>query len=313
MAITQDTESKFVTLPATAPVKDILEVLHRDGVIVLSDYCSEDEVDQWNAKAEHHFAKAENAGRDKDSFFKGFRASHTTAAYDLIGSCPEEVSKILQRKVWHQVMEEFLAHEMWDWLGEEKVTRKSGYWLHTSIGYKVGPGAGLQVLHRDINSTAIQRTGPESWVNGVSTFVAGCDVTADNGGTHVAPGSHLWPQDRAPKQEDCVAVEMKKGSLAIWLSSIFHGAGANILDPSHPDAFRTIYGFFACSDNFRQGEITALACKPEDFMKMPPEVLRLLGFYKGRTGGGALAGRDPIETWSGLQGYNGGEWKYQEE
>lgn len=65
----------------------------------------------------------------------------------------------------------------------------------------------------------------------VSTFVAGVDVTAENGGTHVIPGmcrclshvdkselnfaegSHLWPQERAPRQEDTVAVEMKKGEL----------------------------------------------------------------------------------------------------
>ncbi|KAL7425267.1 hypothetical protein Q5752_000955 [Cryptotrichosporon argae] len=301
------------TIPASSPIEKILEILHRDGVLVLSDYADEVEVDQMNAKAEEHFARTEAEGRDKDSFFKGFRASNTVAAYDLIGSCPEEVAKVLQRKVWHQVMEEFLAHEAWDWLGEQKVTRKSGYWLHTSIGYKVSPGAGRQVLHRDINSTGIQRTGPESLVNGVSTFIAGCDVTPENGGTRVAPGSHLWPQERAPTEDDCIAVAMKKGSLAIWLSSIFHGAGANTMDPADPKAIRTIYGFFACSDNFRQGEITALSLKPEDYMRMPPSILRLLGFYKGRTGGGALAGRDPINTWPGFKGYSGGEWIFNEE
>ena len=51
----------------------------------------------------------------------------------------------------------------------------------------------------------IQRTGPESLINmgkstrsgdlgikltAVSTFVAGCDVTARNGGTHVIPGKY---------------------------------------------------------------------------------------------------------------------------
>ncbi|ORY25467.1 hypothetical protein BCR39DRAFT_590166 [Naematelia encephala] len=286
------TRPSVQTIPATSPIEEILRILHRDGAIVLSDYCTDEEVDALNAKANVHFERTEKEGRGEDSFFKNFRASHTTAAYDLIGAAPEE------RKVWHQgkvfvhesadptsVMEEFLCHEVWDWLGEERVTRKTGYWLHTSIAYKVGPGAGEQVLHRDINSAAIQRTGPESLTNGVSTFVAGCNVTAENGGTHVAPGS-----------------------LAIWLSNIFHGAGANTLDPSHPDALRIIYGFFACGDNFRQGEITALACKPEEFQKMPPEILRLLGFYRGKSGGGALAGRDPIDSWEGLKGYRGGEW-----
>lgn len=64
------------------------------------------------------------------------------------------------------------------------------------------------------------------------------------------------------------------------------------------------------ADNFRSGEATTLACKPEEYKKMPPEVLRLLGFYKGASGAGGLGGKDPVETWEGLEGYNGGEWFY---
>ncbi|KAK8866201.1 hypothetical protein IAR55_001352 [Kwoniella newhampshirensis] len=300
------------TIPATADIKEILEILHRDGVIVLSDFCPEEEVDALNAKAKIHFERCEAEGRAADSFHgsKG-RATHTTAAYGLLGSAPEELCKIMQRKVWHQVMEEFLTHESWDWGGDEKVYRKTGYWLHTNIGYKVSPGANNQRLHRDLNSAAIQRTGPESLVNGVSTFVAGCDVTPRNGGTHVAPGSHLWPQDRMPTQEDTVAVSMKKGSMAIWLSNIFHGAGANTCEPDEPNAVRTIYGLFCISDNFRQGESTAWICEPEVLKKMPPEVLRLLGMYAGRTGGGRFIGREPVQTWGPLKDYNGGEWIYR--
>lgn len=65
------------------------------------------------------------------------------------------------------------------------------------------------------------------------------------------------------------------------------------------------------ADNFRSGEATTLACKPEDYQKMPPEVLRLLGFYKGASGAGGLGGKDPVETWEGLKGYAGGEWLYE--
>jgi ectoine hydroxylase-related dioxygenase (phytanoyl-CoA dioxygenase family) len=38
---------------------------------------------------------------------------------------------------------------------------------------------------------------------------------------------------------------MKKGSLAIWLGDIFHGAGANTCQPGDKDAVRLIYGLFA--------------------------------------------------------------------
>ncbi|WRT68765.1 uncharacterized protein IL334_005745 [Kwoniella shivajii] len=298
------------TVPATAPIAQIVEILHRDGVIVLSDYATEDEIDALNQKAAPHFDKAAREFKPDDKF-KGFRASNTTVFYDLIGAVPEDTSKLLQRKVWHQVMAEFLSPETWEWYGEQKEVRKGSYWLHTSIAYKVGPGAGNQVLHRDSNSSMVQRTGPETPPTMVSTFVAGVDVTAKNGGTHVIPGSHLWPQDRAPKQEDCCTVEMKKGSLGIWLGNIFHGAGANTCEPSDPTALRIIYGLFATSDNFRQGENTVLACKPGEYMKMAPEVLKVLGFYKGSSGTGALGGKDPIKTWSGLQDYQGGEWIYK--
>jgi hypothetical protein len=43
-------------------------------------------------------------------------------------------------------------------------------------------------------------------------------------------------------------------------------------------------------------------------MKMPPQVLKLLGFYKGGSGSGALGGQHPVEVWDGLKGYGGGQW-----
>lgn len=70
----------------------------------------------------------------------------------------------------------------------------------------------------------LQRYGPDSETIFVSSFIAGTNVTAKNGGTHVIPGSHKWPQDRSPTQEETVPVEMKKGSCAFWLGSTFHGA-----------------------------------------------------------------------------------------
>lgn len=82
----------------------------------------------------------------------------------------------------------------WDWLGDEKAYRHHSYWLHTTNGYRVRPGAGNQVLHRDEVANCVQRLGPQSEQVMISSFIAGTDVSARNGGTHVIPGSHLWPQ-----------------------------------------------------------------------------------------------------------------------
>lgn len=66
-------------------------------------------------------------------------------------------------------------------MGDRKHTRKSGVQLHTSIAYRVRPGAENQVLHRDHGSCNIQRTGPTQQTNMISTFVAGTKVTIQNG------------------------------------------------------------------------------------------------------------------------------------
>ena len=78
---------------------------------------------------------------------------------------------------------------------------------------------------------------------------------------------------------------------------------------------RIIYGLFAIvraaprreadiqTDNFRQGETTLFSCKPEILAKLPPETLRLMGYYAGKTGGGRFLGRNPVETWEPLKGY----------
>lgn len=115
------------TVPASTPVEEIIKIIRQDGVIVVSDFVRShplspsdqtrsncfasilngsadilclsqiplDEVDALNAKAKVHFERTEAEGRAADSFYKsGGRASNTTAAYDLLGSCPEEVSKL---------------------------------------------------------------------------------------------------------------------------------------------------------------------------------------------------------------------------
>ena len=41
------------------------------------------------------------------------RRRHADRASDLIGALPEETSRLLQRKVWAQIMDEFLRHGEW--------------------------------------------------------------------------------------------------------------------------------------------------------------------------------------------------------
>jgi ectoine hydroxylase-related dioxygenase (phytanoyl-CoA dioxygenase family) len=57
----------------------------------------------------------------------------------------------------------------------------------------------------------------------ITCLIAGTEVTAENGGTLVARGSHKWDRERYPLVSETVPVEMDKGSAFIFLGSTFHG------------------------------------------------------------------------------------------
>ncbi|EXJ81777.1 hypothetical protein A1O1_07842 [Capronia coronata CBS 617.96] len=187
-------------------------------------------------------------------------------------------------------MEHFLVRETWDWLSDEKRVRKGSYWLQACNGYRVRPGATAQYLHRyapspcSLAEALLKKDFAERYsdsinsdsVNLVGGFVAGTDVTARNGGTNIIPGSHLWPIDRIPRPEEAVAAQLKKGDGVFWLSTIFHGAGANVCQPGEPDAERMMYGYFGTIDTLRQPDLQILSVPPEVVLKMPEIVLRMV-------------------------------------
>jgi hypothetical protein len=111
--MTSSARPTIKTVPATAPIEDILSILHEDGVIVLSDFvrfpdrCSgilisqatEAEVDALNKQAIPHFEKQEAEGMSEHKI-KGFRASNTTVFYDLLGEIPQDTSKLYVSLLW---------------------------------------------------------------------------------------------------------------------------------------------------------------------------------------------------------------------
>jgi ectoine hydroxylase-related dioxygenase (phytanoyl-CoA dioxygenase family) len=58
-------------------------------------------------------------------------------------------------------------------------------------------------------------------------LVAMTKSTKENGATLVIPGSHLWSLDRAPKNEEAIAVELDVGDALIFGGNVYHAGGAN--------------------------------------------------------------------------------------
>ena len=58
-------------------------------------------------------------------------------------------------------------------------------------------------------------------------LVALTKTTEQNGATLVVPRSHLWEEDRAPRNEEAIAVELAPGDALIFGGNVFHAGGAN--------------------------------------------------------------------------------------
>ncbi len=102
------------------------------------------------------------------------------------------------------------------------------YQVHATAALKIGPGAREQVLHREEDPYQFFRVPRPRMI--LASMWAITDFTEANGGTHIVPGSHLWPADRTARAEEVVAAAMPAGSVLLWMGGTLHGAGANRTD-----------------------------------------------------------------------------------
>ena len=102
----------------------------------------------------------------------------------------------------------------------------TSYQLHLTQVIEIGPGEPAQLVHRD------------QWAFDFFPFPAGFEVechtmwamndfTEENGATRVIPGSNHWEDKLRPTNDETVPAEMPKGSVLLYLGSLYHGGGAN--------------------------------------------------------------------------------------
>ncbi|KAI5474451.1 hypothetical protein MNV49_003256 [Pseudohyphozyma bogoriensis] len=287
----------LVTLPATAPLEEIFEVIKRDGGIIISDFLTPEEVADYNAATEPIFATLKSTDEKAQKLVEmgpDFHASHTTHLRGMLGKVPVHTSKIIQHPVWNAIMHEILKTKVSAYVGDHLMVTETTHIVSLAVGFKVGPGAGNQVLHRDQTIHSVDAKEGSLYTSDVGCLVAGTRSTKANGATRVVPGSHLWAPTRSPKVEEAVHAEMEAGSAMFWFGSTYHGASANTCTPGEPDSSRILYGVFGCQDFMRQEENQSL-CVPEDVARtLPLDVLKRAGWTKGAGGCGFLDAMDPM-------------------
>ena len=147
------------------------------------------------------------------------------------------------------------------------------YQLHYTGVMHLEPGEKQQVLHRDTSVFPFANPCPPLTV---ATMWAVSDFTRQNGGTRICPGSHKWPNDRAPARGDVVATDMPAGSVLIYLGNVVHGGGSN-----RSDHARTGVALHYSLGWLRQEENQYLAVTQEQARTLPDELQQLMGYALG--------------------------------
>ncbi len=163
----------------------------------------------------------------------------------------------------------------------------ANYQLTASQAIVIGPGETAQPWHTDDSFYPLPRPRP---MISLSTIVAVEDFTADNGGTEVIPGSHLWddrkiaggyrtgeaetdPHFAARLEQLSMPVEMPAGTCLVFAGTLLHRGGANRGRDTRR-AFSNQY----CEPWARPQENFFLAIPPAEVTRMSPRVQSLLGY-----------------------------------
>jgi ectoine hydroxylase-related dioxygenase (phytanoyl-CoA dioxygenase family) len=161
------------------------------------------------------------------------------------------------------------------------------YLLTASQAIVIRPGETYQPWHTDDAFYPIPRPRP---MISLATIVAVEAFTAENGGTEVIPGSHLWddakvagyyrsgdfetdPQFAEKLAGQGVAVEMAAGSCLVVAGTLLHRGGAN-----NSAGTRRAFSNQYCEPWARPQENFFLAIPPQEVATMEPKVQSLLGY-----------------------------------
>jgi ectoine hydroxylase-related dioxygenase (phytanoyl-CoA dioxygenase family) len=248
----------MTTLPVLAPDASVDEVeaaLREAGCAVVERLAPAEQLDRVAAELEPHL-RATEPGADE---FTGRNTRRTGA---LLARSPA-----FRDLAAHPLVLGALDRVLGD--------HATSYQLHLTQVIEIGPGEPAQLVHRD------------QWAFDFFEFPAGFEVechtmwamddfTEENGATRVVPGSNHWEDKLRLTPEQTVAAEMPKGSVLLYLGSLYHGGGAN--RSARPR--RGINVGYTLSW-LRQEENQYLACPPEIARELPEPLARLAGYQRG--------------------------------
>lgn len=252
--------------PATAAQGSVLDALAETGAAIVEGLIPRDLCDAIKAEFRPHL---DREGLESAGDFNGYR----TLRIGAVLAKSRAVLPLLTHPLVLAMADRFLLPHCLN------------YRFGSLTGIEILPGEGRQRLHRDQNCYSHRIPGIEFEVVALWAFD---DFTAENGATHVVPGSQGWPLDRPPAaDEPTLQAVMPAGSALLYLGTTYHGGGANRSERPRMALVNTYsLGWLRQEENMALSVPRALAetlPKPiRDLMGYRPH--GLVGWYPGALG-----------------------------
>ena len=246
--------------------KKATEALEKDGAVIVEGALNSSQLEALEEEISLRLAQTPNC----EGLFHGYE---TKRIGGMIGKSEMCQQMALDRTVL-DIMDHFLLPNC------------ARYQINLTQLISIGPGEQRQITHADDPLFPFDNTY-EIMIN---VMWAIDDFTKENGGTHLAPGSHNWPRDRMATEDEMIQAEMPKGSYVVWLGSLRHGGGAN--DTGEP---RRGIVMSYCLGWLRQSENQYLAIPVETVRSFPERLQELVGYRVHEPNLGMVDGEDPLQ------------------
>jgi ectoine hydroxylase-related dioxygenase (phytanoyl-CoA dioxygenase family) len=235
-----------------------LRRIAEDGYTILPNAIEPDFVEEIN-QALLELERTLGIG-PSDNLFEGL---HTTRVYNLL--------------VHGSTFERIPVHP--NVLPVVEAVLDPGALISSLSSISIGPDEQPQPVHAD--DQVIPLTRPHIPII-CNTMWAITDFTEENGATRLIPGSHLRSEAPNPLERyDTIPAEMAKGSVLVWVGSLWHGGGANTTDTR-----RVGIAMNYCAGYIRQQENQQLGIPRETVKRFPRRLQELVGYsvYNGLIG-----------------------------
>ncbi|MFW2381634.1 MAG: phytanoyl-CoA dioxygenase family protein [Acidimicrobiales bacterium] len=238
---------------ADADPADVSAFLSENGYAIVDEVAPSELLDRFAAEVAP-WLESSATGRDE------YDGRFTQRTGSLIERCPAS-----RELVMHPLVVGTVAH----FLGHATTQQ-----LHLTQLITVGPGETKQKPHRDQMAFDFFPF-PTDYHAQCNTMWALTDFTADNGATHIHPGSSSMSDDEAAASPD-IQAEMTRGSVLFYDGKVLHGAGAN-----RSDGVRQGINITYAVGWVRQEENQFLACSAEVARTLDDDLLKMMGYQQG--------------------------------